>query len=362
MSKLFLPSGYLNMRGIIQDSMEKHHTPFTTITGARGTGKTYGALDYLYYYGIKFLYLRRTDAQREISASEDMNPFKILNKDKGYAISTKSLGKYMDGYYETTEDVDSKGRSITVYGKCVGYVAALTTFSNIRGISAQDVDVIVFDEFIPELHERRFKGEAEALLNLYESINRNRELNGQPPVYLFCLSNSNDIRSPLFEYLGIMEKVVRLTEKPKNIHELVLEDRGIRIIHIKESPISKQKEETALYKMTKGTQFFNMAISNNYKMRGKSFVKPVPLIEYIPRAQIEDIVICVHKSNHTMYVTSHLYGEPKVITMDKKFLAKEYGFVWNAAVRGFCFFDSYETFTKFTEYLNVPKDCLEMLN
>ena len=100
------------------DSMETYNTPFTTITGARGTGKTYGALDYLYTYGIKFLYLRRTDAQREISASDDMNPFKILNTDKGYSISTKSLGKYLDGFFETSEDIDSKGRAITVYGKC----------------------------------------------------------------------------------------------------------------------------------------------------------------------------------------------------------------------------------------------------
>ena len=37
---------------------------------------------------------------------------------------------------------------------------------------------IIFAEFIPEAHERLIKNEAAALFNFYETINRNRELDG----------------------------------------------------------------------------------------------------------------------------------------------------------------------------------------
>ena len=66
---------------------------------------------------------------------------------------------------------------------------ALSTFGNLRGVDFSDVDMIFFDEFVPQKNARPIKAEAEAFFNLYETVNRNRELDGRPPVRVLMLSN-----------------------------------------------------------------------------------------------------------------------------------------------------------------------------
>ena len=350
------------MRWLMLDSMEVKNTPFVFITGGRGIGKTYGALKFLYENGIKFLYLRRTDTQREIASNPETHPMLDVAADIDVKITTRSISKYLDEFVEYIDTTDSKGKTVREYGSRIGYITSLSCFSNVRGFSARDVKVIIYDEFIPEIHERKMKGEAAALFNLYESVNRNRELKGEEAVYLFGLSNANTINNSIYEYLGLVEKMVRLMEKPKNIWELFDHDKGYRLIHIKETPISEQKKMTALYKLTQGTDFADMAISNKFKLHGSSLVKPQPINEYICQLCVKDIYVCTHKSDKRIYVTKHGFGDPVISTLDKKFLQKNLGFVWNMAIRKSAFFEDYDTLRKFIDYLNVPKDCYEMID
>lgn len=193
--KLYLDSGYVNIKGIIDLGL-----PFNFVVGGRGTGKTYTALETVKEEDIKFMFMRRTQAQAELINKPDFSPFKSLNVDKGWNVITKPLTKYNAGFYESCE-----GEAV---GAPIGYTCALSTISNVRGFDAQDVKILVYDEFIPERHERPIKNEGAALLNAYETINRNRELKGHRPLQLLCLANSNDLSNPIFMELGDRKSVV----------------------------------------------------------------------------------------------------------------------------------------------------------
>lgn len=75
-SDLYLESGYLDMDRIISIS-----NTFCFIIGGRGTGKTYGALQYALDRHVKFIYMRRTQTQVDVIKSNDMNPFKSVADD-----------------------------------------------------------------------------------------------------------------------------------------------------------------------------------------------------------------------------------------------------------------------------------------
>ena len=94
-----------------------------------------------------------------------------------------------------------------------GYTSALSTFSNLRGFDGSNIKILLYDEFIPERHERLIKNEADAFFNVYETINRNRELQGGPPLIALCLSNSNSLASPIFTALNLVKTLERMHNK-----------------------------------------------------------------------------------------------------------------------------------------------------
>ena len=66
---LYLPSGYLNAASLFSDP-----SPFVFMIGARGIGKTYGALKYVKDNSLRFVYLRMTDIEvKNLSAVPGLN-------------------------------------------------------------------------------------------------------------------------------------------------------------------------------------------------------------------------------------------------------------------------------------------------
>ena len=74
--KLYDVNGYAD-----QTSMIDGGNTFIFEVGARGTGKTYGAMLYILSSGKKFLYLRRTKTEADLVKSDITNPFKVINMD-----------------------------------------------------------------------------------------------------------------------------------------------------------------------------------------------------------------------------------------------------------------------------------------
>lgn len=282
---LYLENGYLDMASIIESGY-----PFIFVPAARGTGKTYGSLKYHVEHRNKILLIRRTKTEAELQAKAESTSYKTVLDDMGITewgcTSSASAG------YGTVQIREGEQERI------LAYVSALNTFANIRGIDFSDVDYIVYDEFIAEPHVRKIKNEGMALANLYESVNRNRELKGRPPVQLLCLANSVNMANDPFMYFNLIEEAERMLQEGREIAEL-----GNKLLIIPQhSPVSEKKAETALYKAV-SDEYAQMAIHNKFILNDFTYVQKRSLKEYNCQYQVGDLFVYKHKSNHEYYVT-----------------------------------------------------------
>lgn len=283
-------NGYVNIKGIVNQGY-----PFNIIVGGRGTGKTYTALKVAKEEGLKFMLMRRTQSQADLISKPEFSVFKPLNADLGWDVRVKRMSKYNSTFYEMDGDIETP----------IGYTCALSTLSNMRGFDASDLQLLIYDEFIPEKHERLMRNEGDALFNAYETMNRNRELKGRKPLQLLCLANSNDITNPVFESLKLIRTVDKMQKAGRE--RWTDEKRGIQLILLNRSPVSKQKADTALYNLTTGTDFAEMALSNDFNVE-REHIRPRPLQEYAPLCCIGEVCIYKHKANQRLYATTHLSG------------------------------------------------------
>lgn len=334
MSGLYLDSGYLNIARIIEDP-----APFTFVVGGRGIGKTYGALEYMIYNAKKFMFLRRTQSQTDLINKPEFSPFKRLNIDHGWDIVTAPLTKYNSGFYWGEED--DKG-GLKASGPAIGYTAALSTFSNIRGFDASDIEYMIFDEFIPESHERPIKNELAALMNCYETVNRNRELQGDKPVKLLCMANANDIANPCFIGLNLIKRVTSMFEKGTEYWYDA--KRGVSIYIIQRSPISEKKQGTALYQLNQESAFNEMSLKNEFSANQTSTISSRQLKEYRLIFGIGEIYVYRHKSNGTYYISTHKTGTAPYYRdgpADIMRAKRQYGWLWSAYLHNKIIFEEY---------------------
>lgn len=287
---IYLNNGYLDIEKILS-----YHMPFNFIVGGRATGKTYGALKYAYESHTRFILMRRTQAQTDLINKTEFNPYKAINQDLGTDIQVKSISKYNSKIYEPAEDGE----------QLLGYTCALSTISNMRGFDASDCKILIYDEFIPERHERPIKAEGSCFLNAYESINRNRELRGEDPLQVLGLANAFNIANPIFLELGL---VGRCEKMKNNDQELFIDkERGILLVLLQHSRISKAKADTALYRLSSGS-YNDMALSNDFIYNNADNIKAQALKEYKLLCTVGEISIYRHKSNREYYVSEHRTG------------------------------------------------------
>ena len=300
---LYPGAGYINMEHLIYNTK----TWRVMVYGGRGPGKTYGTFDALINHKSTFLYLRRTDTQYKIIANKETSPLNKLNTDMGYAYYPFRENDKISAVYDTEED--DKGKLQPV-GNPIGYFSSVLSFHNVRGVDLSRVDVIVYDEFVAESHVSRKQGEFEALLNLYESINRNRELAGRDPCKLIMLANSDTVYNPYFIGWHLVNQVLRMKRTgvdyyvdPKGYYTLVATDN---------SPISAEKSQTKFYKELEGTDFYNMAVASEFDYKPDAHVRPRAIREYTPMFTMGELTAYVHKSRKEWYLTEHRSGNPPV--------------------------------------------------
>lgn len=258
---------------------------FNFILGGRGIGKTYSSIDYIISSGKKFLYLRNTKTQMDESATVFGNPFKRWGADHGRDIFMTAEKNHYMIYERIDEDP-----------VLIGYGAALSTFGSLRGVDLSDVEIVLFDEFI-ESRTLSFK-QFDTFANLYETINRNRELLGRPPLQVLLLSNSqklgNDILSG-FGCIGIIERMI------KNSQTMFI-DRDM-MIELCFSDVSEEKKNTGLYRLTSGSSFYDEAIQNKFANDSFAGIGKKPISEFIPVCGIDELFIYRHKNDGRIYVS-----------------------------------------------------------
>ena len=339
MINIFDQNGYLDWDKI--NKLTKK-TPYLFIVSARGVGKSYGCLLDTISKDKRFLYIRRTKTQYEVACKPEASPFKALEADKVIEpLALKPAGKDLTGVYKA--DIDDEGKK-TPYGFPIGYMSSLSCFANLRGTSFEDVEVVIYDEFIPESHERPLRNEGQAFLNLLETVGRNRELQGKPPLRVICLANANDIGNKIFAELDLIRKADDMMKKHQSIS--INEERGLCLIILDHSPISERKKHTALYKLTacSSGEFNEMALENRFYQDESALIRSCNLTEYIPICTVTGITIYKHKSEKMYYVSTYKTGscrEYGTSYAEKKRFINNHMSLWMSYLRNRVVFEEY---------------------
>lgn len=224
--------------------------------GGRGTGKTYSILLHRIENAIKepkkhkFIWLRDTETiTRKLAAKGLTTPIEAKHPE----IGTNIIKKVEDNY----TFIHNKG----LEDECeIGYLMALSTFHNARGIDYSDVDTIVFDEFMPEEGTIIRRDQGSLWLNMYESINRNRELEGYPPVKVIFLSNTNALYSEILEDFGLSQIVEHMQLNDIKHYD----DSDIWVEFLENKDFTEAKSKTLLYRLSKNAKFNDMALNNKF--------------------------------------------------------------------------------------------------
>lgn len=250
------------------DITSRSNCTFQIFIGARGTGKTFSALRGELnnkFTTEKFIYLRNTEKECKISVSPIGNAFKSLNRVFGTNIQGEytdslSFGEFWD---RTDEDEDNE--------ECIGYVFGLSTFAGARSVDLSDVDRVIFEEFIPESHVRKLRNRGEAFLNFYETLARNREIEGAEPVRCYLLANAIDLRDDILQSLGVVhdiEDMIARGEKRRTIPE-----RDVYVELVDTVSIVDKKRNTALYKMA-DKSFAEQSLRADFHNAGLHLIQP----------------------------------------------------------------------------------------
>ena len=289
MAKLYTEEGWVNWDYILSQK-----ATFISVVGARGVGKTYGVFRKLIREGKKFLYLRRLKSQLDQCGKSEGNPFRKINSDLDRNILPFSSGGILT-FRENDRD-----------GEIAATGVALSVVANIRGIDFSDYDYIVFDEFIASIGEHPIKNEFAAFLNFYETVNRNRELEGRDPVKCIMLGNANTLINPYFASWHFMKTAVRMIMGNQMVWRSADETR--LVVMLLHSPISERKRDTALYQNA-SSDFMEMALDNSFRT-DETNIKSEPLREYVHLVSVGEIGIYKHKSERKYFVCGTTESKP----------------------------------------------------
>ena len=318
---LYTNAGWINAELLI-DSPE----PFVLAVGGRGIGKSYGILKLLYERNIPFVYMRRTQAQLDAVSVPQLNPYNQIALDNNYPIVTAKISKHTTGFYNGEPDNDGV---LKPAGEPFAIGIALSTFSNVRGLSAEQYEILFFDEIIPEKHERPIKEEGLAFANVIESLNRNRELQGKPPLKVILATNTNTLNSEIVKTLGclnVLDRMSRSGQFYKSVDGLVAIYRYI------DSPISERKRNSALYKVIDNSDFQTMSIDNDFGAGDYENVQNKPIAEYNAICSFENCTVMRHKSKSEYYVVDGIKSNERYqnLPLSKKAFNRKYFYIYGA--------------------------------
>lgn len=332
MAKIYDTNGWVNWDYIIHQN-----SAFTMVVGARGVGKTYGLMKYCLENDRKFIYLRRLKSQLDQCANNAGNPFKKLNTDLGRDVKPKGSN---GGVLFSEED------------HVIALGVALSTVANVRGFDYSDYDLIIFDEAVSSEGERPIPHEFNAFLNFYETVNRNRELEGKTPVQAVLLGNANRLTNPYYSGWHFMKTALNMLKGGQMVWRNA--DGSRIMIQLLGSEISARKADTALYKNA-SDGFLSMALDNAFRTDGTN-IRSMPIGEFNHIVSVGEIGIYKHKSERKYYVSS--LTRPDVYYdaygMGLKMFVEDF---WNLRIyymiNKIVFFESYECELIFREFFNL---------
>ena len=130
-----------------------------------------------------------------------------------------------------------------------------------------------------------------------ETVGRNRELLGEPPLYTILLSNAQSLNSPILAGYNLIPDIEGMIKSGQEKFK-----RGDNLVLLPESEVSEAKKNTSTYRGLSGTRIFKENIENKFANDSFYGVKKRNIREYKPICKIDDMYIYKHKSTLNKYI------------------------------------------------------------
>lgn len=211
------------------------------VIGARGIGKSFAFKEHpikrFIKHGEQFMYVRR------------------------YKDELKKVPNYFDDVAFKFPDhtFKVKGREFYIDNKLAGWAIPLSTWQSLKSNSFPNVTTVIYDEFLREKDNSTYiPNEPEALLNLMDTVFRNRE-----NVRCICMSNAVTLVNPFFMYF----KVIPDLNRRYNAYDSI-------VIEIPDSKdFSEERKKTKFGKLINGTNYGDMSLDNEFVNDSEVFIK-----------------------------------------------------------------------------------------
>lgn len=218
---------------------------FNFIVGNRGSGKSYGAKEYVIKRFLKageqFIYLRR------------------------FKTELKKIGTYFMDIQEQFDGIEMRvqGKSFTINGEVAGYALALSTAKIEKSTSYPNVTTIIFDEFLLDKGFHKYlPDEITMMLEIYETVARMRE-----NVRVLFLANAISFTNPYFLFFNI--------QVPRNKKGISCKN-DILIQFVNNQEFIEEKEKTRFANIIKGTEYAKYSIHNEMLRDNDTFIGEMP--------------------------------------------------------------------------------------
>lgn len=273
----------------------------------RGPGKTYSSLWYSYYNNIPILYMKRTVKDVKFICEKlgnitdkDKSPYAPINRDKGTNVKSYIIEDGFGGFYNCTPEGEPVGSPIS-------YISALSAVKSFKGFDMSECEWILLDEFIPQTGEIVRHVEGEMLLDMYMTLQRDREKRGRGHLKLVLFANAEEISTPITNALEIVDDMADLSASGQS--HMYLKDRGIMLHHITndEVPIT-EAEKTGIYAAMYNTAWGQKTFEGNFANNDFSNVCELSLKHFKPLMHIhfkrKDYYIYVRSTDGMYYMTA----------------------------------------------------------
>ena len=325
----------------------------------RGPGKTYSALRYP-YHKFRTMYMKRTNKDvRTIceyagDIDFDPSPWAPLNKDFGINVKPRLLKDGLGAFY----DADQDGNPV---GPVVNYICSLNAMKTLKGMDFREAEWIIFDEFIPQAGEVVKKKEGEMLLDLFETVNRDRRKRGRPGLKLMLFANAEEISTYITNELEVVDTMAEMQVTGQNI--LYNVERGILFHHITNKDFPLQEAElTDMYRVMKGTAWAEKSFGGSFANNDFSAVKTQSLkhfrcLYHLHYRKLNDAYIYLSNKDGSYYMCSKSGNPIQSYDLNRENQQKKFWIDHGQQLREACICDRmlFEKYSMYDLIINYTK-------
>lgn len=334
------------------------------IWSKRGPGKTYSSLRMMIEDKEKFIFMKRTQEDVRLlcaritipgvaGTSDDISPFAPLNRDFGWSIYPFEIEKGLAGFYEAVIDEDGKLKPI---GACLGWIIACSAVTKFKGFN-MDANYIIFDEFIPKPWDRVNRTEGDSVMDLYETISRDRVKRGKGELKLICLANATSLNNPMFNTLEVGDYAAEMDILGREYTYL---ETGVLLHYIQGNfDEDENTKKTGIQRHMEGTAWGAMAYGGHFGYNDFTSIGRTSLKGYRPVCAVDykrDHYFIYQKEGN-FYMTHSKHDSENFYNLNRENDQKKFALDYVYDLRMACIEGKmiFETFTMYDLIVNYKK-------